>query len=181
MPHAAYPRAPPFRADDIVLVVKPRMSSTASQVVLLLPGAEALTIKATARRQPIGVHARRPWKSHKERLTVVNAAAKAHRAAAISAKACSYLSDWAISCRRRVERPPKYSFLDNVSGAGAQRCLLDAHPMPRGAGRPAKPRDVVVARGSVARVQGEGADDARVEEAMPLEVQDQEDIDPMSD
>lgn len=151
---------PPESPDDIVMVVKERMSSqSVLQVLRLLP---AYRIAQLCPSQPQGVHPRRPdgtaGKAVKDKVAQI--AKSVHARGAISDRAKDYLVGWSQGSLPRVRRPERYSFLSHRFNATdpADQTHQDARPLLR---RPQLPRVKVLLQGvsgKPLREEREGSD-----------------------
>ena len=101
--------------EDVVIIVKDRMSSLeVSQIILAVPAADLPRLRGLP-LQPEGTHDRRVA-TDKDRQEVRNKALSARDAGAISQRACDYLVHWAQGTRRREPRPIQYTFLEHCTG-----------------------------------------------------------------
>ena len=114
--------------EDVVLIVKDRMSSLeVSQIILLVPAVDLPRLRGLE-LQPQGKHPRRPA-ADTDRKNVRDKALSVKSEGAISQRACDYLVHWAQGTRRREPRPSHYTFLEyRVGGAPAPK--VSAHDLP---------------------------------------------------
>jgi len=104
------PGTPDPCQDDVVMVVKDRMSdSKVSQVIRLLPGAVCQGLSLV---QPQGQHSRRPGGAD-VKAKVAKVARELHAKGALNAAATLYLAGWAEATRPKQPRPAAYHFLQD--------------------------------------------------------------------
>ena len=109
-PSGAVGDCPP-QADDVVLVVKPRMHSLrVSQVIRVFPA--TLRHRIFRRPEPEGLHPRREG-GEKVKEKVARTARALCDEGVIDTAARDYLAQWAEGSRPRIPRPSSYPFLQH--------------------------------------------------------------------
>jgi len=126
--HLADHRGYQPNGEDVVMIVKDRMSSLeVSQIILMVPASDLPRLCGLP-VQPVGKHDRRPA-ADKDRKTVCTKAQATRDEGAISQRACDYLIHWAQGTRRRLPRPVQYTFLSHRAG-GAPAPKVSSRDLP---------------------------------------------------